>query len=291
MISIIITAFKEQKTIERAISAIEEQEIGEHETIVVAPDKETLEAAEKIKKKYKNLVVLKDKGKGKSAALNFAVENGKGDILILTDGDVYVSKNSINELLLKLKKHEIGAVTGKPVSMNPKSNKFGFWAYLLTKTADKRRRKALKEGKRFFCSGYLFAIKKKLFPKLPENLLSEDGFISHMVYEKGNKIEYANKAEVYVKYPNNFEDWINQKRRSAGGYNQIRKMIGVNIRSFRKESSGASDLLSEIKGIKEFFWLVELFISRIYLWLLIYRDINLKAKSREEIWLRVDSTK
>ena len=68
-------------------------------------------------------------------------------------------------------------------------------------------------------------------------------------------------------------------------------MIGIEIRSLRKESAGFSELFKYINGFREFVWLIELFIARIYLWAVIYRDINMKKKGREEIWKRVESTK
>ena len=63
------------------------------------------------------------------------------------------------------------------------------------------------------------------------------------------------------------------------------------MRSFRKESFGALDLFEYASTFKEVFWLFQLFIARVYLWILIYRDINIKKKSREVIWERVESTK
>jgi len=288
MISIIITSYKEPKTIGRAIKSVLNNNIKEeYEIIVVVPDEATLKEA----KKYKQVKTIKDKGKGKPAALNIAVSEAKGEILILTDGDVYVGKNSLSQLVNKIKGPDIGAVSGRPVSINLRNTMLGFWAYILTEIANKRRLKAIKIKKRFFCSGYLFAIKKKLFPKLPEELLSEDGFISHKVYESGYKIIYSDRSLVYVKYPSNFSDWIKQKRRSAGGYKQIKKLIGVEMRSFRKESSGAIELLAFVKNLKNLFWLFVLFLSRIYLWVLIYKDIGIKNKKHDKIWLRVESTK
>lgn len=291
MISIIITAFKEPRTIQRAISAIGDQRIPNSEILLVAPDDETLNTGKKLIANYKNLKILKDKGQGKPAALNLAVAKAKGEILVLTDGDVYVGENSINLLLQKMQNSNIGAVTGNPISLNKRNTKYGYWAFTLTSTADFRRKRALNLGKRFFCSGYLFAIRKELFPHLPENLLSEDGYISHNVYKKGYKIEYADKAKVFVKYPTNFRDWIIQKKRSAGGYNQIRSMIHIEIRSFRKESSGLLGFFKYIRSPIELIWLINLFFARIYLWSVIYRDINLKNKKREELWTRVESTK
>ncbi len=291
MISIIITAFKEPKTIGKAIIEIATQELPKHEIIVTAPDDETINEGKKLKKRFKNLRFIKDAGNGKPAALNLVVPQTKGTILILTDGDIHIGKNSIPLMLNHFKDKKVGAVTGNPISLDSKKNKYGFWAYLLTNIANERRKRASKLKKRFFCSGYLFAIKKSLFPKLQEDILSEDGFISHNVYANRHKIAYSPESKAFIKYPNNFEDWIKQKRRSAGGYNQIKNLIDIEIRSFKKESLGGLEFFKYLSNVKESFWLFQLFVSRIYLWFIIRRDIDIRKKSHKDIWLRVESTK
>jgi len=130
MISIIITAFKEERTIKKSIIAIAEQDIGKNEILVVAPDEETLDAAREIKKKHKQVRTIKDPGNGKPAALNIAVSKARGDILVLTDGDVYVGEDSLPTLIKPFDDKEIGAVSGHPISTNPKNNKYVFIAFL-----------------------------------------------------------------------------------------------------------------------------------------------------------------
>ncbi len=291
LVSVIITSYKEPATIGKAIESVLNNNIPNYEILITAPDKETLNVAKKYSKKNKKIKLFKDIGKGKPSALNLAVSKAKGNILILTDGDVYVGKESLNYLMNPIKNTKIGAVSGRPVSLNSKKTILGYWAYVLTETANKRRLLALKNKKRFFCSGYLFAIRKNLFSSLQEEILSEDGFISHNVYKKDFLIDYSPKSKVYVKYPSNLKDWIIQKKRSAGGYNQIKNLTGVEIRSFKKESLGGFGLLNYISSLKEFFWLVLLFFFRVYLWVLIYQDINIKKKSHKEIWKRIESTK
>lgn len=291
MISIIITSYKEPNTIGKAIKSILKNNLKNYEILVTAPDKETLDAAKQYSDKNKKIKLIKDLGKGKPLALNLAVSKAKGEIIVFTDGDVYVGENSINLLLEHFKNKQVGAVSGNPVSLNSKKNMFGFWAYVLTNIANERRKKAVKLRKRFFCSGYLFAIRKKLFPILPEELLSEDGFISHKVYEQGYKIAYSEKSEVYIKYPTNIKDWIIQKKRSAGGYNQIQKLIKVEIRSFKKESMGVFSLFKFISNFKEILWMISLFLIRLYLWILIYKEINFQKKSSKILWKRVETTK
>src|SRR3989344_1161358 len=287
-ISVIITAFKEPRTIARAVSSIAEQKVAD-EIIVVAPDEETLDEAKKLD--IKEVRVLKDKGEGKPVALNLAVREAKGAILILTDGDVFVGKDSLKYLIREMKDAKVGAVSGRPIPINSRKNMLGYWEHLLTSIANERRRKSLKIGRRFFCSGYLFAIRKDIFPSLRKDILSDDGFISQRIYERGFKISYSANSKVYVKYPTTINDWIKQKKRSAGGYNQIKKITGIEMRSFKKESLGGFGVLKYAMNLKEIFWLVFLFGFRVYLWFLIYKDINFKKKSHKDVWVRIESTK
>ena len=166
MISIIITAYKEHKTIGKAIQSMLNNKLKDFEILVVAPDKGTLDVAKKYSKKDKRVKTLTDPGEGKPFALNLAVKKAKGDILVLTDGDVYVSNDALHYLLQPFERKNIGACSGNPISLDSKKTMLGFWAYALSSVANDRRIKASQMKKRFFCSGYLFAIRKKLFPKL-----------------------------------------------------------------------------------------------------------------------------
>ena len=73
MISVIITAYKEPKTIGKAIESILKNNLKNYELIVTAPDEETLDVVSKYKKRYSFIKTLKDKGQGKPAALNLSI--------------------------------------------------------------------------------------------------------------------------------------------------------------------------------------------------------------------------
>ena len=292
MISVIITACKEEKTIGKAIESILQNKIlRSYEILVFAPDKKTLDVVKAYSKKYTRVKAIKDKGEGKPSALNLAFKKAKGEILVLTDGDVYISDKSIKKLLAHFGNPEIGAVSGRPISLNSKKNKLGFWSHLLIDIADKRRKKAIEINRKFYCSGYLFAVRKGIVERIPKKTLSDDGLISFLIHSKGYKINYEPEAKVYVKFPTNLKDWINQKRRSAGGYNQIKLWTKKEMRSFSKESSGIFQVLKYPQTLQEFCWTFELIFIRLCLWFIIFKDINLKKKDFKRIWLRVDSTK
>lgn len=295
MISIIITAYKEHRTIAKAIDSFLNQNINnKYEIIAIAPDKETSDIIKSFSKKYKQVKYLKDPGKGKPVALNLALKHAKGDFFILTDGDVFVSKNSVKELMNKFSNSQIGAVSGRPVSLNTRDNIYGYWSHLLSDMADKLRKELISKGKFIVCSGYLYAIRKGIVDSIPDESLSDDAVISYITANKGYKISYAEKAQVFIKYPDNFKDWIKQKKRSTGGYNQL-KYLNIRqdqvMRSFPKELSRFLDVFSYAKNIKELLWTFLLVLSRLYLWIVIFVQVNILKKELKKVWVRIESTK
>lgn len=291
MISIIITAFNEAKTIGKAVESILKQNIKEnYEILVVAPDIET----GNIVKDYKNTKYIQDMGIGKPSALNKAFKEAKGNILILTDGDVFLDDKAIIEILKPFENEKVGIVSGRPISLNSRENKWGYYSHLLTDLgAHETRLKRSGVGKFIVCSGYLYAFRRGIIHEIPPEAFSEDALISHLIFQKGFETGYAPSAKVYVKYPDNFKDWIKQKKRSTGGYNQLKYFIDdkIRMRSFSKESLGIFKIFNYPKTTREFFWTIELIFIRLYLWLLVYRDINLRKKPFKDIWVRVASTK
>jgi len=296
MISVIITAYKEEKTVGRAIEAILNNGIEvDYEILAVCPDEVTKSVIDRYARKHPVVKHVQDQGEGKPAALNTAFRMAKGDILILTDGDVYISDNAIYELLKNLQDEKVGAASARPVSISPKNTMLGYWSHLLTDAgAHLTRLERVKRGKFIVVSGYLFAM-KRVFDKIPEDALADDGVMSHMIWQKGYKISYADKALVYVKYPTTFKDWMLQKKRSTGGYTQIKKYFGKDgprMRTFKNEVFyGMWKALTYPKTPKEFSYTIMLFLARLYLWLKIYTDLHPKKIDFKKTWKRIETTK
>lgn len=160
----------------------------------------------------------------------------------------------------------------------------GYWSHFLTHAAHQWRLKS-----NFFpCSGYLYAF-RNVIEKIPSNMLAEDGVISGLIRKRGYQIAYAPQAEVYVKYPDNLKDWLKQKLRSTGGYVQKQSQKERNF--FQEVGRGVIIFFTYPQSIKEFFWTILLYLSRIYLWVKIFWEIKIKNKDFKSIWQRVESTK
>jgi cellulose synthase/poly-beta-1,6-N-acetylglucosamine synthase-like glycosyltransferase len=237
---------------------------------------------------------MNDPGKGKSYALNIAFSKINADILILTDGDVYISKNAIEEIVNTFKDEKIGCLSGRPVPQESRDNKFGYWAHFLFDSANKIRKRAFLNRDFIECTGYLFAYRKKIIDKIPLDV-SEDAVIPYIFKEKGYDIGYAEKAEVYVKNPDNLNDWIKQKTRTHKAHEKLHLYVDTKniprVKSFKTESKGIFSLLKYPNNFKEIIWAIELIFARLYTWIKYFFETKIFNKKYSDAWERVESTK
>lgn len=289
MIHIIITSYKEPKATVKAVQTFLNQKIKQDfRIIVVDPFPETEEFLKK-NIKDKRVEFFLDPNEGKSYALNILFQeywsDNKNDIFILSDGDVHVSENAVEEILKKFKDPKVGCVTGKPVSIDDRNTKYGYWSHVLFAGIDKVRKRLSAEQKFFECSGYLFAVRKGVVFDFPLEAC-EDAIISYLFWEQGYKITYADKAEVYVKNPNNWEDWITQKIRNIKGHENLNKLAPdmPRTKSFVNEiKEGAVFALKQPKNTKEFFWTLDLYRARLQLYLKAFNELR-KKETYQDGW-------
>jgi len=298
MIDIIITSFNEPKATLRAVNAFITQDTKEDFKIIVCDPFPEVQTFIEKKIKDKRVEFFLDLGEGKSYALNLLFEklrsNNKDDIFILTDGDVYVSNNAINEISAAFKDSKIGCITGKPVSVNSRSSKFGYWSHLLFSGIDKVRKKLSHEKRFFECSGYLFAIRKNVIADFPLDV-SEDSIISYLFWKRSYRIKYLQHVEVYVKNPDNLKDWENQKIRNIKGHESLSKLFPKMPRTktfWNEIKYGVLHSLFYPRNFKEIKWTISLFKTRYNLYKKAFRDLK-KQEVYSDSWreTEIESTK
>lgn len=292
MISVVITSKEEANLVQRAINRfLEEDYLGyEFEIIVVAPDKETLKAAQDVNPKVK---VVQDKGISKAAAINLVKSYIHGEKIIFSDGDVIIEPGAVKELL----KIKADAVTGQPVYLKHSQERqpYKFWQECLLDTAHRLRSIAQQKKGFILLSGYLFLIKGEILRQidLPENLLAEDEFLSYWLWNNNFSLAYAPQAKVLVKYPNNYHDWLKQKIRILAGTYQIpQNWKQTTMRSFKDELWGAGQMWKNyVANFKQAIRMMWLFLARLQAWCLAYLKFKVLKQNKSKIWQRVESSK
>jgi len=295
MINIIITSYGEPKSTIRAIKCFLEQDIKEEfQIIVVDPFLETKNYLKKYIKN-KNVGFFLDPGEGKSYALNILFEklytNNKEDIFILTDGDVYVSKNTVNEILNAFKDEKIGCVTGKPVLLNSRNNFWGYASHVAFEGIHKTRLKLSEKENFFECSGYLFAIRNGVLQGFPLET-SEDSIIPYLFWKQGYKIKYMPNSEVYVINPQNWKDFKLQKIRNIKGHENLTKLAPDMPRTkslWNEIKKGTWIALTYPRKLKEIFYTPLLFITRLYIYIQAFYEIKEKKQSYEDGWRKQET--
>lgn len=297
MITIIITSYNEPKATLRAVNSFLSQDIHQEFRIIVCDPFPAVKEFLKENIQDKRVGFFLDPGEGKSCALNLLFKKLPGnlnDTFILTDGDVYVSKNSVSEIINAFNDKEVGCVTGKPVSLDSRKSKYGFWQNVAFAGIDRIRRKLSNQKKFFECSGYLFAIRKGVVEDFPLDA-SEDSIIPYLFWKKGYKIQYLPKAEVYIKNPDNWKDWLNQKVRNIKGHENLGKIAPdlPRTKSFWNEVRyGAFFAIFQPRSFQELVWVVEFYFARLYLYKKAFSELG-KEEAYSDGWreTEIESTK
>ncbi len=290
MIYIIITSYKEPKSTQKAVEAFLNQKIKEKFKVIVADPFPEVEEHLLKNINDKRFEFFLDPGEGKTYCLNLLLEqyysDNKNDFFIFTDGDVYVSDNSIQEILDKFKDSKVGCVTGRPVLIDSSKEKYGYWGKVLYGAINKLRKRLEKEKAFFQSTGYLFAIRNGLIKEIPPDV-PEDAIVPYLIWEKGYRNSYASKAKVYVKYPDNWKDWINQRIRTIKAHENINKLYPDMPRTksfFSEIKHGALFALLQPKNIKQLWWTIELYFARLYIYYRSFKEMRKKEKVYDPGW-------
>jgi biofilm PGA synthesis N-glycosyltransferase PgaC len=293
MISVLITSYNEAESIGRALEACLADLPPEAEIVVVCPDEATRAVILSYAERDERVRHIYDTGRGKPAALNTGLDAVRGEVVVFSDGDVYLGDGALSALLAPFSDAHVGAVTGRPISLSPRGTPLGYWSHLLTDAAHHTRQTRAQAGTFLLCSGYLFAARRALIAPIPEDALAEDAVISHRIAEQAQAIAYAPSALVYVKYPTTYGDWLKQKVRSAGGYAQTYVANSpVQMRSAKLEvRDGTGFALRYGRTWRERLWTMALFAARLHLWALVYWRVRVRKIPLSQLWQRVTTTK
>ncbi len=293
-ITIGVVAYEEEETIGEALQRIVEQISGDaYEVLVVAGGRDrTLEIVKSFAREHPELIrVFEEKERrGKPAAVNTIVENARGEIVVLTDGDVFLEAGSVEALISAFNDERVGLACGRPVPLNDRNSLFGFWAHYLYQVAHEKRLEKSSAEKPFSPTGYLLAIRKEAFSPIPSEALADDAYLGMLVSRRGYLLRYEPKARVLVRFPETISDFLRQKRRTFGGFVQVKGAFGQADRDVLKEAlEGVPKGLRYCRSFRELGFFAVLCLVRLLTWIAAWRDV--RRKRLAEIWVPAKSTK
>jgi cellulose synthase/poly-beta-1,6-N-acetylglucosamine synthase-like glycosyltransferase len=177
--------------------------------------------------KYENVTVLyESKRSGKSAAINRAVPLLDTSIVIFTDANTMLNKESVREIVNAFLDPGVGCVAGeKRVQSGERDGASSagegiYWKYeSMLKSLDSRLYSAVG------AAGELFAIRTELFEPVPPDTLLDDFILSMKIAERGYKIYYCKEAYATESGSANMKEEEKRKVRiSAGGIQSVLRL-------------------------------------------------------------------
>ena len=174
--------------------------------------------------------------RGKPAALNDALLVAAGEIIICFDADYLPGQGCLRDLSISFKDPEVGAVMGRVVPVNTRSN-------LLTRLLDLERSGGYQVDQQARHNLHLMpqyggtvgGFRRDLalsFGGFDPRVLAEDTDLTYRLYIGGWKVAYANKVECYEEVPETWSVRSRQIRRWSRGHNYTMfKHIGALLRS------------------------------------------------------------
>lgn len=218
-VSLLIAAYNEEKIVDEKMSNCFELGYPKDKLkIVWITDGSTDSTNEKLSRYSNAEVLFEPKRGGKTAALNRAMNFINTDIVIFTDANTILNKDSITEIVNAFSDPKVGCVAGeKRIALTGATNtsslgEGAYWKYeSVLKEMDSRLNTTAG------AAGELFAVRKDLYEYVEEDTLLDDFIISMRIAKKGYKIRYCKNAYAVEGGSLNMREEKKRKVRIAAG--------------------------------------------------------------------------
>ncbi len=161
--------------------------------------------------------------RGKPAALNDALLLASGEIILVFDADYMPGRGALRDLSISFKDPEVGAVMGRVVPVNTRTN-------LLTRLLDLERSGGYQVDQQARHNLHLMpqyggtvgGFRRDLalsFGGFDPRVLAEDTDLTYRLYIGGWKVVYANRVECFEEVPETWSVRSRQIRRWSRGHN------------------------------------------------------------------------
>lgn len=218
-----VFAHNEAANVRRTLHALLAQQlvtVEMTEIIVVASGctDGTVELAEEVASTYPIVTVdVETIRRGKAAAIRRLTKMARGDIVVLVGGDTLPSPTAIEHLVGPFADPKVGMTGGRVIPLNAPTKFLGFSVQMLWHV---HHQLALRRPK----LGELVAFRNVV--DIPEDTSTDEPAIEALITAKGYRLAYASNALVYNRGPENFAEFLHQRRRVFAGQVRIALRYG-----------------------------------------------------------------
>lgn len=222
-ITILIAAYNEEKTIQKTIHAILEQQYPGVIEIIVVDDGSSDKTVNCLRSSdIKNLLIIQAEHKGKANALNLGLSKATHDLIITIDADTILLPCAITNLInhLEYAAPNVAAIAGSLYVENWSTNfltRLQRWDYICA-IAPIKRAQSLFKGT-LVAQGAFSLFRKHCLQQAGgwQDALGEDIVLSWHLLKHGYEIAYADDAIAFTNVPVSYKKFFAQRSRWARG--------------------------------------------------------------------------
>jgi biofilm PGA synthesis N-glycosyltransferase PgaC len=164
---------------------------------------------------------------GKNAALNEAVRESHGEVLVFTDADAFLERDAVSKLLAHFGDPEVGGACGRVsigeplMALQPAQNNYARYEQAV-------RRLETRIGSTAFNEGKLYAMRRRLYRPVPDGA-SDDMFTCLSVVSRNHRMVFEPGAVAHIPAPSRSVVHELQRRRRivSGSLTAIRTMMSL----------------------------------------------------------------
>jgi cellulose synthase/poly-beta-1,6-N-acetylglucosamine synthase-like glycosyltransferase len=167
-----------------------------------------------------------EKNRGKTAVLNDAVRELRGEIVAFSDATSMLAVDSLRILVQSFSDPRVGAASGVYRLLKKDQAHLGSQEDLYWKYETFLKVQEARLGVFTGAHGSLYAIRRELYPFPPEGTINDDFTIPMRILEGGHLVAYETAAVAYEE-ANEMEGFSRRVRITAGNVEQLREIKGL----------------------------------------------------------------
>lgn len=159
--------------------------------------------------------------RGKMAAINRALPNARGEIVVFSDANNYYQADTILKLIQPFGNPSVGGVTGAKV-IGQDDDSLGASEGLYWKYESFIKKQESQAGSCTSAAGEVLAIRKKLYSSPPDHVINDDFYIAMQIVRNGYRLVYVPDAKSIERVSPSAQDEIARRTRiNAGRFQAI----------------------------------------------------------------------
>jgi len=247
-LTMIIATFNEAKVLPKKLANTLDLDYPREKFEILIVDSGSTDSTRKIindliqkESQVKIRLLTQEERLGKSAALNYALENCSSEIVVLSDADVVVSKDALLQAAANFNDVTVGAVSGIEVIQNPDESSAtklegGYRSFYNTLRLGESNLDSV-----MMCESEFSAYRRELLGTMPCNVMCDDMELTVQTRKKGFRAVYDPNVLFYEYSPSKFVARVKHKIR-RGQANQQTLLRYVDI-LFKREYGKFSSVI------------------------------------------------